>query len=311
MLVETANLATGFTIGICASDSAVRLPDLLSFAKSEAYGRQFRLEKVVVVASAIPPTIISETRRVAGTDKRFELLVEPERRGKAQAINEVIERSTGEYLVMLNADAFPEPGSIREMLLLAEGNLNVGCVSALPVFEEGQGMLRRSLTLMWSAHSQLSLGLNHAGVSNHACDELMIVRRSLVPRLPSRVVNDGAYIGGLVRAKGYHVRFSDSARVRINVPSRFMDLVRQRRRILFGHVQVWKRLRRPPKTVESMLFIDPLVSLRTVVRLLSSRPRLIYALPVVVAAEIVSALLATWDTINSTGNHSAWRRIHE
>ncbi len=307
--VETTTLAKGFTIGICASNSADHLPDLLSFLRLEAYGLQFRLDRVVIVASGCSPLMLSEVRGVATADSRIEMVVEPERRGKAEAINKIIERSTGEYLAMLNADAFPDPGSIGEMLSLAENGNKVGCVSALPVIEEKKGILSRSLCLMWSAHSQLSLRLNHAGLSNHACDELMIVRRSLVRGLPPRVVNDGAYIGGLVRTKGYNVRFSDSAKVRIDVPSRFIDLIIQRRRILFGHLQVWKKLGRPPKTVESMLFIDPLVSITTVVRLLSVRPELIVALPMLVALEVISGFLAAWDTIRSTEEHAVWRRI--
>lgn len=299
--------STGFTIGICASDDAERLPALLSFVRSESF-RDFRLDRVVVVSSECPDSVLSESREVTEDDGRFEMIVESQRHGKADAINKILERSMGTFLVMVNADALPEPGSIEKLLAVAQADPRVGCASANPVFDEDQSLVRRSLFLMWSAHSFLSMSLNHMGISNHACDELLVVRKSLMRRLPENLVNDGAYIGGLVRSMGYSVRFSTSARVRIEVPTKPADVVRQRRRILFGHLQVWKKLGRPPKTIESLLFLDPKMSARTVVGILSRRPSLLLALPTVAVGELFAGLLAIADSASSTSRHSVWRR---
>src|SRR5207244_12158435 len=108
-----------------------------------------------------------------------------------------------------------------------------------------------------------------------ACDDLLVVRQSLITKVPANVVNDGAYIGGLVHAQGYLVKFSTTARVKIRVATRLSDLIRQRQRVIFGHVQVWRKLGHPPMPIESMLFMKPFFSVRTLVRLLSGRPPLI------------------------------------
>ncbi|MDA4127426.1 MAG: glycosyltransferase [Thaumarchaeota archaeon] len=297
----------GFTIGICASDSAKRLPSLVSFLTDENYGQDFALQKVAIVASGCPESDLVPVRRAADSDSRISLITEPERRGKAEAINRIMENSLGDYLVMLNSDAFPAKGSIRKLLEVASSP-NVGAVSAKPVFDEGNGLLGHALALMWSAHSLMSLRLNHAGISNHACDELIVMRRNVVSRLPLNLVNDGAYIGGLARAQGLKVKFSTSAQVKISVPSRPMDLIRQRRRITFGHVQVWKKLGRPPRTIESMLFTNPLMSLRTIIGILSERPRLILALPLVLVSESAAILMGLVDANRSTDRHTVWRR---
>ena len=304
-------VSQGFTIGICASDSAARLPALLSFLRTEDYGQSFGLSKVVVVASGCPESTLAPVRKLGKSDSRISLIVEGKRHGKAEAINRILESSSSEYLIMLNADAFPDPGSMRILLLALATEPNVGAISAKPIFDEGDGLVRRSLTLMWSAHSLLSLELNHAGLSNHACDELMVVRRSLVSRLPSNLVNDGAYIGGLMRARGFSVRFSEAAKVRITVPHTAIDLIRQRRRIIFGHLQVWKKLGHPPKTVESMLFMNPLISFRTFVKVVSGRPRLIASIPLLLAGEAISALMGLFDSAHSTDRHTVWRRNAE
>jgi cellulose synthase/poly-beta-1,6-N-acetylglucosamine synthase-like glycosyltransferase len=296
-----------FTIGICASDSAKRLPSLVSFLVDEDYGPSFTLRRIAIVASGCPESDLIPVKQSADSDPRISLITEPERRGKAEAINRIMEDSMGGYLVMLNADAFPTKGSIRGLLEIASGP-NVGAVSAKPVFDEGNGLLGRALALMWSAHSLMSLKLNHAGISNHACDELIVVRSDMMSRLPANLVNDGAYIGGLARAKGLKVKFSTSAEVRISVPNQPMDLIRQRRRITFGHVQVWKKLGRPPKTIESMLFTNPLMSLRTIIGILSERPRLILAAPLVLVSESAAILMGVLDANRSTDRHTVWRR---
>ena len=308
MFHEQHSPPEGFTIGICASDSASQLPALLSFIRAENFGPDFVLERVIAVASGCPESVTSKLKELASSDQRFRTVVEPERNGKARAINKIIECSAGKYLVMLNADAFPEVGAIRQLLTMEASDVRIGCASAWPVFEDGDGLLQRALWLMWSAHSLMSLQLNHAGISNHACDELLVVRRSLIKKVPANLVNDGAYIGGLVHAQGYLVKFSTTARVKIQVPTRLSDLIRQRQRVIFGHVQVWRKLGHPPRTIESMLFMKPFFSVRTLVRLLSGRPRLIMALPVVVASELISTFMASIDAIRSPEKHAVWKR---
>ncbi|HEV2226087.1 MAG TPA: glycosyltransferase [Nitrososphaerales archaeon] len=299
--------AGGFTIGICASDSAKRLPSLVSFLIEEDYGPNFTLQRIAIVASGCPESVLIPVRQEADSEPRISLVTEPERRGKAEAINRIMENSIGSYLVMLNADAFPTKGSIRGLLEVASSP-NVGAVSAKPVFDEGNSLLGHALALMWSAHSLMSLRLNHAGLSNHACDELIVVRRNMMSRLPANLVNDGAYIGGLARAQGLKVKFSTAAEVKISVPKQPMDLIRQRRRITFGHVQVWKKLGRPPRTIESMLFTNPLMSLKTIIGILTGRPRLILAVPLVLVSESAAILMGIFDANRSTEQHTVWRR---
>src|SRR5215472_8496956 len=158
--------ATGFSIGICASDRASRLPELLRFLLSESYGSGFHLEKILVVASGCPESVLISVRDLAIQEDRISVVEEPRRRGKANAINRILANSSGKYLVMVNADAFPSDGSIRTLLQTVSGP-KVGAVSAQPVLETGTGLLQRCLLLMWSSHSLMSLRLNHAGISNH------------------------------------------------------------------------------------------------------------------------------------------------
>ena len=299
-----------FTIGICASGPSRDLPSLISFLLGEDFGGTHVLRRIVVVASECPKPITDKVASLADSEPRILLITEPERRGKAEAINRIMRNSVGELLVMQNGDAYPQRGAVRGLLSMACDPM-VGAVSATPILEEGDGLLRRSLDVMWTAHSSLSLQLNHAGICNHACDELMVFRRDLVREFPEDTINDGAFIGGMVQARGRLVKFSPTSRVRIEVPLTPIELVRQRRRITFGHFQVWKRLGKPPKTMESLMFAKPLSSLRTFVRTVSSAPVRILVIPVLLAIEVISITLGVSDVVLSTERHRVWRRNGE
>lgn len=296
-------------MGICASDSSEGLPSLVATLTREDYGSAFLMDKLIVVASGCPLPVISALEESARRDDRILVITEPERRGKAEAVNRIVENSTGEYVVLLNADAVPGQGAIRKLLDVLAADGRAGCASARPVFKEGAGLLQGALSLMWSAHASSSLRLNHANMSNHSSDELIAVRRNLFPKLPEKLVNDGAYIGGHVKSAGYFVKFCTDATVNITVPRRFTDLLEQRRRIIFGHVQVWRKLGSPPHTIESLLFTRPLLSARLLVALLARRPRSIIVLPIVATSEIASAFLASIDWALSTERHAVWRRF--
>jgi cellulose synthase/poly-beta-1,6-N-acetylglucosamine synthase-like glycosyltransferase len=310
MLLLVSRPAIGFSIGVCASDASPNLPSLVAFLLSEDYGDDF-LRRLVVVASGCDERIVARTRALADSDQRVLLIVEPERRGKAEAINRIVENSAGEYLVFVNSDALPEPGSVRKLISMAGEDNGIGCVSACPVFERGGGLFQDTLGLMWSAHNLVSLRLNHAGLSNHSSDELLLVRRAMVSKLPTKLVNDGAYLGGLATSRGYRVRFCEGAKVRIAVPSRVHELVGQRRRIIFGHIQVWKQLGSAPRTMESLLFTRPCLGIGLLVSLLSRRPKSAIALPVVATCELVSAFFAVFDWAFSSDRHFVWRRYEK
>jgi cellulose synthase/poly-beta-1,6-N-acetylglucosamine synthase-like glycosyltransferase len=276
---------------------------------SEADSEGFLLKKVIVVASGCTPSVISAARDIQARDSRVNLLVEEARHGKAQAINRIIGLAEGEFLIFVNSDASPEEGAMSRLLRAGAADGAVGAVSAMPITEERHGLEPLVVDLMWSAHNECSTRLNHMNLSNHSSDELVLFRYSAIELLPSDLVNDGAFLAATARRKGYTVKVCTSAGVRIQTPKRISDLVAQRRRIIFGHRQVWRKTGSPPKTIESMLFISPSIGMRILVQTLARRPALVLALPVAVVSELASWFLSTIDGALSTSRHVVWRRF--
>ena len=137
----------------------------------------------------------------------------------------------------------------------------------------------------------------------------MVVRSELLWDLPAGLVNDGAYIAGRAYSAGYLVKYLRSAHVMVEVPSLPMDVIRQRRRILYGHMQVWKLLGNAPRTTESQVVSAPRLGIGMVVATLARHPRLILSLPVAVVCEVFSFLGASVDMASSGKKHAVWQRF--
>ncbi len=310
MAPENFDTKTGrkaFTIGICASDTSEKLPQLLENIESARFGNN-ALQRIVIVASGCPSDTMFDLRKIASMDTRVQLIEEPVRLGKSEALNRIIENRVGDFLVLVNSDAIPEGNAIDTLMEVIEHNPQAGVVSASPFFEPSKGVVSGILELMWTLHNDSSLKLNHAGINNHASDELMAVSSLALSKLPNGVINDGAYIAGTAFLKGYGIKFSEKARVKIDVPKRLPHLIQQRRRIIFGHFQVWKWLGQSPRTVELMIWSAPMLSLRLLVNRIALSPRSLRFLPIAMISETFAFLLALKDTLSATNRHVVWKR---
>ncbi len=303
-----ASLESGFSIGICAADRAANLENLLKTIESEPFPGLV-LKKIVLVASACDPNALAFARRLASSDKRLVLIEEPERRGKAEAINQIIDNYDGRFLVLINSDALPQRGAISELLRIIEKDAGIGMISASPYIGEKEGLTGALSQLLWEVHNELLRKLNHGNLNNRCCDELLALRAEALHKLPPDTVNDGAYLAGKANLAGYNIRFCETAKVEIDVPQTFVDVIRQRRRIVYGHFQIWKSVGESPRTMESMLVDNPLLSLGILVRTLARSPRLVLALPVALIGEAVSVILAMYDNLASTRKHTMWDRF--
>jgi poly-beta-1,6-N-acetyl-D-glucosamine synthase len=299
-----------FTVGICATGQPPTLQPLLeAILTGEVPGS--RLNKVVLVASECSDQTLRVARRTAASDPRLRLIEHPKRTGKADAINEIFRQTEGDFLVYVNADALIEADSISLLLRSIEDDAGIGFVSGRPVFSQSKGIISDVLDVMWTSFNLLSSDPNQTEQTNHGTDELMVIRSDLLSELPPGVVNDGAYLAGTIREKGFRIAFQPDAVVQIDVPRRMIDLIRQRRRILFGHIQVKRLLGKAPRTVETMMFFSPSDSLGIVIRMLAKKPRRLLVIPVAATGELIAVAGALWDTFVSKQDHAIWQRYEQ
>jgi cellulose synthase/poly-beta-1,6-N-acetylglucosamine synthase-like glycosyltransferase len=301
-------IVSAFTIGICATGVSSRIAELLDTIETERFPDGFHLGRIIIVASACADRTLVYLRRVRKADPRIVLVEEKERRGKAEAVNRIMMEASGEFLVFVNADAVPERGAISRLLRAIKRDPTTGIISGNPVISGGDGVASRVLELMWETHNSCSADLDESRLANHGTDELMVVRSEALANLPSGVVNDGAYIAGLAHSRGYVVRSLTSASVNVDVPTRPIEIIRQRRRILYGHLQIWRMVGEAPRTAESLILISPGLGFSVLVRTMARRPRLLVALPFAAVSELISLVGALADNLSSGQKHAVWKR---
>ncbi|MDG6996423.1 MAG: glycosyltransferase [Nitrososphaerota archaeon] len=304
----SSNKLAEFSIGICASDTASNLQKLLELIQEEEFSDEFLLRRIVIVASGCPFATIAPLYDLARRDQRVVLIEELERRGKAEALNRIIECAPSEYLLFINSDALPVKGAMNAILKSLNADDSAGVVSGSPFFDRRGGWTSRLQQLMWMVHNECSERLNHMAIGNHGSDELIAVRTRLLERMPVVLVNDGAYIAGRAKLRGYLIKYCSSARVEIDVPTSIVDTISQRRRIIFGHFQIWSLVGKSPKTVESMVILSPRLGAAMVVKTLAQHPDLILTLPIALVEESIAFTLAVFDRMTSTNRHGVWRR---
>src|SRR5580658_1974714 len=220
-----------------------------------------------VVASGCTDRTVKIVRTIAKSDPRVKLIVEPDRGGKARALDLIIQRADGEALVLLNSDARAEPGAIRALWNATLEKSPPYAVMARPVVpDESSSSTARIMGMVWSLHHEFHLDSLSSGRGNHLSDELLLLSRPGIPAVPEGVINDGAYIGAWLDRDGGTRVYAPSARVAIQVPQTLADYITQRRRILVGHSQIVELLGWTPSTLPSLAFSDPGAAVRIVWR---------------------------------------------
>lgn len=218
-------------IGVCAFNEEHNIRRLLEHLAVESLPADCR---VLVVCSGCTDGTTAVVREFQSSDKRIQPIVEGDRKGKANALNKIFKevKNTEDILVLVNADALPEPGSISKLVTaLAAGD--DGVVFARPVPFEGKGLSYGIVKVIWRLHHLISLKS-----SPKLSGELCAIKTGCLQSIPEEVATDEPYIEHVIRKQGYRIGYLPEAVVKIRCPTNLSDLLKQRKRIWIGHMQL-------------------------------------------------------------------------
>jgi poly-beta-1,6-N-acetyl-D-glucosamine synthase len=193
-----------------------------------------------VVCSGCTDKTLEIVQTYQKNDDRIAFIDEPVRKGKANALNILFSQAKKQYdiLVLANADASPENGSIEALVTKLNENPTAGAVFAQPVpFKGPRGISYRIAKSIWKMHHIIS-----QGPKPKLSGELCALRSACLQELPEKIATDEPYIEYSVLKQGYSILYLPEAIVRIRCPVKFRDLLNQRRRIWIGHMQLRKQL---------------------------------------------------------------------
>jgi len=209
------------TIGISAYNEAANIGNLLNAL------RNYPFEKIVVASGCTDSTV-----EIAKSFKDVKVIVEETRKGKVSAVNEIIYNAKGEIIILESADTIPSAFCFKYLLKPLD-NLNVGMVGAHPIpVNRLNTEINRIGDLLWKTHHQMALKYPKAGE--------VIAFRNKISGIENTAV-DEAFIEFKLVELGYKIEYASNAVIFNKAPETKEDLIKQRKRIFVGHLNLKKQ----------------------------------------------------------------------
>jgi biofilm PGA synthesis N-glycosyltransferase PgaC len=199
-----------------------------------------RLE-VIVAADGSEDDTAERARRFPGV----RVLHEPERKGKAAAIERAAAMAAGDVLVFSDANNRYTRGALRA-LVAPLADPRVGLVGGRKAIEDGTGRsLDHAEGLYWRYESKLKAWEGAVGSVVGAPGEILAVRRTALPALKAGTVNEDFMQAVLVALAGWRVAYAPDAVSLERASATVEDEATRRSRLTAGRVQALHRLLAP------------------------------------------------------------------
>jgi biofilm PGA synthesis N-glycosyltransferase PgaC len=241
-------------------------------------------------------------------DPRIKLIIEKERKGKASALNKILERNKGEYLFLLPGDVIPAKNSLPQLLNLLTSSSEIGVVCGKPVpVNTKNGFMGYLSHLMWRMHNRTLLYLDSLALNTHVSGELMLMK-PIIKKIPADVINEDAYIGIIATSRNLRTRYCSDATVYIKAPSNVVDFIKQRRRIIYGHYRVKSLTGKFSPTLQSMATLNSNKTVRIVADEIKEHPKDIFKFILAIGLEATANILGVADLLFRR-EHILWKRV--
>ena len=289
------------SIGICAYNEEENIGALLeNLLTKQSLPRN---SEIIVICSGCTDKTPSIVEKFAKKDKRIKLILEKERRGKAPALNQILNIYQGKIFVHLDADHLPEPGAIN-MLLKHFHDPKVGAVSGCQTPIKVNCFMGKINTVIWSLHNETQRYYHQKGKAQHLGGVLFAIRRGICDRVPEDIVNDDAYMGVICRKKNYKIVFDERAIALFRGSETLADYINQRRRVVYGHLRVKKETKVAPMVLEASPLSDKIAILS---RWLKKNWRTLHYFLVACFLEAIVNVMARIDLRKGDSLHKVWR----
>src|SRR3954469_24635341 len=230
------------SVGIMAYNEEANIADAIGTVLGQELTSS-HIAELIVVASGCEDGTVPIVSEIASRDPRVRLIEQPQREGKASAINLFLGAASSPVLLMVSADVLVEDGTI-DALLRHFDDPGVGMVGGhlIPVNRETT-FLGHAVHLQWRLHDRIARESPKLGE--------IVAFRNVVPSIPTDTAVDEISIQALVEQLGYRLVYEPQAIVYNRGPTTGRDFLRQRRRIYAGHLRVADQQGYAAPTMES------------------------------------------------------------
>ncbi|MCL4438005.1 MAG: glycosyltransferase [Candidatus Thermoplasmatota archaeon] len=211
------------------------------------YGSQKDLDEAIKNSKSLP---FDEILIAAGGELNFpdpdkmkalpkvRIFKEEQRLGKTVAYNRVIRQIKGSTVFLISGDVRYEPN--MPLKLMENLDPDAGMVIPRIIPERNDKLSGRVGNIIWMAHS-LYNSVRFESKSFFCGGEFQMLVGT-PPAIPENIINDDEYLGNLVFSSGKKIIYRNDLIVKNRVPDNFINLLRQRIRVNYGHMQCLKIL---------------------------------------------------------------------
>ncbi len=300
MQAQTILRQSTLSVGICATtelENTLLLADLILRLDDP----RINLLEVIV---ATPNKLL--VRELAQRDPKLAPLFERKREGKTSALNKIIRHASGDILVLASADIKVARNTIPRLVKGLVENQDWGAVdSNVELVNGDKTVMDKVGNILWDTHNATLDELDTQGRLGHVAGDLIAIRRDLIDQLPN-LINDDAYIALRVKQRGFQVRRIHDAMVWIAAPRTPVDYLRQRSRVLQGHLQLINMFGKMPTTFEFQVLGNPKRCLKILVKVVARLgPQHLMPLALAGYLELLSFTVAAISYLAKHG-HDPW-----
>lgn len=279
------------SIGITAYNEEANIGQLLQLILDQRL-QTVAIREIIVVASGCTDRTEAIAREFAAQDGRIRLLVQPQREGKASAMNLFIREAQEDVLILCSADLQPTLDAVEQLITpFADPEVAMTGCHPVPVNNPDQFM-GFAVHLLWKLHHEMNMAGGFKGGE-------MVGFRRVFERIPYHTAVDEASVEPIVRGQGYKVQYCSEAIVYNKGPETAADFIRQRRRIYAGHLDLANLLGYKVSSMSGGRIVALLL------KHLDWRPKQLLWTGGVVGLEVYGRYLGRRDYKNKR-NHTVW-----
>lgn len=203
-------------------------------------------DEVIVVASGCTDNTVPSVQNIVKKDKRVRLITEDERKGKASALNLIIQNARSDIIVQTDGDVILEQNAVSQLVKHFE-DPKIGGVSGRPIAVIPKDNLFYDWTIMsYRKIGEVRQAATKQGKFWHLSGYLLAFRKKALPSVPFAKGAVDAWMGRIIQQNGYIMVYEPNAKVLVKAPLTIKDFVAQKARVRAGYYLLPKG----PRTVK-------------------------------------------------------------
>ena len=198
----------------------------------ERFLTKIKIKEIIIVSSGSADKTNENVEDFSRKNKKIRLIIQKKREGKFSAINEFLMVAKSKILILLSGDIFLRVDAI-ERLCIPLFKKDIGIVASRPIpIIKRRKLIDKIIESQWLLHHEISLKNPKFGEA--------IAFRKVFKKLDKTAV-DEEHIAMLIKKQGFKFVYSPDAIVYNQGPLTIIDLLKQRRRIYCGHLELKKK----------------------------------------------------------------------